>query len=186
MVLITTKDTWLPLFTQLSVYYQKFERAFAEYHDARYGIGVSNGTVALELILVTSGIEPGDEVLVPAVTFIASASAVVTSVGAVPVFVDIDPETACISPDGVEAVVHYGGYPPDFDRLLPICQKHDLVLMEDCAHAQGTEWKGRTRGSRSAPRSGSAGSLLRGLLAATTVGLSPTSRRQLRGTPPSC
>jgi dTDP-4-amino-4,6-dideoxygalactose transaminase len=71
---------------------EKFERAFAEYHDARYGIGVSNGTVALELILVTSGIEPGDEVLVPAVTFIASASAVVTSVGAVSVFVDIDPE----------------------------------------------------------------------------------------------
>jgi dTDP-4-amino-4,6-dideoxygalactose transaminase len=138
-------------------YVEKFERAFAEYHDARYGIGVSNGTVALELILVASGIRPGDEVLVPAITFIASASAVVTSVGAVPVFVDIDPETACISPDAAEAAitgrttgmiaVHYGGYPPDFDRLLPLCQEHDLVLMEDCAHAQGTEWKGRKVGA---------------------------------------
>jgi len=136
---------------------EEFEKAFAQYHDAKYGIAVSNGTVALELALLACGIRPGDEVLVPAVTFIASASAIVTSVGAVPVFVDIEPDTASISPQGIkEAItdrtkgvvaVHYGGYPVDFDRILPIVKEHGLVLIEDCAHAQGTEWRGRKVGA---------------------------------------
>lgn len=136
---------------------QAFEKAFAEYHDAQHGIAVTNGTAALELAILACSIRPGDEVLVPAVTFIASASAVVTSAGAVPVFVDIDPETACISPEGIEAAitdrttgivaVHYGGYPVDLDRILPIAEQHNLVLIEDCAHAQGTEWKGRKVGA---------------------------------------
>ncbi|MEA3345819.1 MAG: DegT/DnrJ/EryC1/StrS family aminotransferase [Chloroflexota bacterium] len=136
---------------------EEFEKAFAEYHGAKYSVAVSNGTVALELALLACGIEPGDEVLVTAISFIASASAIVTSVGAVPVFVDIEPETASISPEGIEeaitdrtkgvVVVHYGGYPVDFDRILPIVEKHDLVLIEDCAHAQGTEWKGRKVGT---------------------------------------
>ncbi|NOZ29221.1 MAG: DegT/DnrJ/EryC1/StrS family aminotransferase [Chloroflexi bacterium] len=135
---------------------EAFEKAYAEYQDARYGIAVSNGTVALELALLACGIRPGDEVLVPAVTFIASASAIVR-VGAVPVFVDSDPETLSISPAGIEAAitertrgvvaVHYGGYPIDFDAILPIVRRHDLVLIEDCAHAQGTEWKGRKVGT---------------------------------------
>lgn len=138
-------------------YAEQFEKAFAAYHGAKHGIAVSNGTVALELALLACGIRPGDEVLVPAVTFIASASAIVTSVGAVPVFVDIDPQTASISPEGMEeaitdrtrgiVVVHYGGYPVDLDRILPIAEKHHLVLIEDCAHAQGTEWKGHKVGS---------------------------------------
>ena len=136
---------------------EEFERAFAEYQGARFGVGVTNGTTALELAMLACGIEPGDEVLVPAVSFIASASAIVTSVGAVPIFVDIDPETACISAEGMEEAitdrtrgvmaVHYGGYPVDFDRILPIVQEHGLVLVEDCAHAQGTEWKGRKVGA---------------------------------------
>lgn len=136
---------------------EEFEEAFAAYHDAKYGIAVSNGTAALELALLACGIESGDEVLVPAVTFIASASAIVTSVGAVPVFVDIEPETASISPAGIEEAitdrtrgviaVHYGGYPVDLDRILPIVEKQGLVLIEDCAHAQGTEWKGRKVGA---------------------------------------
>ncbi|NLE46552.1 MAG: DegT/DnrJ/EryC1/StrS family aminotransferase [Chloroflexi bacterium] len=136
---------------------EEFERAYAEYHGARFGIGVSNGTTALELALLATGIKAGDEVLVPAVSFIASASAIVTGVGAVPIFVDIDPETACISPDAIEkavtdrtrgvVAVHYGGYPADFDRILPIVHEHDLVLVEDCAHAQGSEWKGRKVGT---------------------------------------
>jgi dTDP-4-amino-4,6-dideoxygalactose transaminase len=136
---------------------EAFERAFADYHGAQYGIAVSNGTAALELALLACGIEPGDEVLVPAVTFIASASAVVTSIGAVPVFVEIDPQTASISPDCVEeaisertkgvVAVHYGGYPVDLDRLLPVVADHDLTLIEDCAHAQGTEWRGRRVGT---------------------------------------
>lgn len=136
---------------------EAFEQAFAEYHDAEHAVAVSNGTVALELTLLACGIKPGDEVLVPAVTFIASASTIVTSIGAVPIFVDIDPETAALDPDALEAAitdrtraviaVHYGGYPIDFDRLIPIVHKHKLYLIEDCAHAQGTEWRGRKVGA---------------------------------------
>jgi len=136
---------------------EAFEKAFAEYHDARYGIAVSNGTVALELALLAGGIRPGEEVLVPAVTFIATASAVIR-VGAIPVFVDSDPETVCISPSAVEEAitprtraliaVHYGGYPVDFDALSPIVEKHRLLFVEDCAHAQGTEWRGKKVGAQ--------------------------------------
>lgn len=135
---------------------EAFERAFAEYHEARHGIAVSNGTVALELALLAGGVRPGDEVLVPAVTFIASASAIVR-VGAIPVFVDSDPETLSLSPAAVEeaitprtrgiVAVHYGGYPVDFDALLPIVEKHKLLLIEDCAHAQGTAWRGKRVGA---------------------------------------
>ena len=134
----------------------KFERSFAEYQDARHGMAVANGTVAIEAALLAAGVEVGDEVIVPAVTFIATASAV-SMVNAVPVFVDVDPETISVDPAAVEAAitprtrgilgVHYGGYPIDFDRLLPIAKKHGLVLVEDCAHAHGTEGTGRKVGA---------------------------------------
>jgi dTDP-4-amino-4,6-dideoxygalactose transaminase len=134
----------------------RFEEDFARYHDARHGIAVSNGTVAIELALLAAGLEAGDEVIVPGVTFIATASAV-SMVNAVPVFVDVVADTAQIDPEAVEAAisprtkaivgVHYGGYPVDFDRLLPVARKHGLVLIEDCAHAHGTEWKGRKVGA---------------------------------------
>jgi dTDP-4-amino-4,6-dideoxygalactose transaminase len=137
-------------------YAEAFETAYAEYHQARYAVAVSNGTVALELALLASGIRPGDEVLVPAVTFIASAGAIVR-VGAVPIFVDSDPETLAVSAAAAEAAltprtrgivaVHYGGYPVDFEALLPVVEKHNLVLIEDCAHAQGTAWRGRKVGT---------------------------------------
>jgi len=135
---------------------EQFEKAFSEYHDAKYGIAVANGTVALELPLKTLGVGFDDEVLVPAVTFIATASAVV-DVGAVPILVDIDPETATMSPEALEEsitrrtraaiVVHYGGYPANFDEILPIIRRHGLFLIEDCAHAHGTEWKGTKVGA---------------------------------------
>jgi len=90
------------------------------------------------------------------VTFIATASAV-AEVGAVPIFVDINPETATMNPEDLEKsvtertkaviVVHYGGCPADFDEILPIVKKHNLFLIEDCAHAHGTEWKGRKVGA---------------------------------------
>jgi dTDP-4-amino-4,6-dideoxygalactose transaminase len=135
---------------------ERFENAFSHYHDAERAIAVNNGTVAIELALIAGGVRPGDEVLVPAVTFIASASAIVR-MGAIPIFVDSDPETLSISPAAVEAAitprtraiiaVHYGGYSVDLDALLPIVKNHGLILIEDCAHAQGTEWRGRKVGS---------------------------------------
>ncbi|MFH1008295.1 MAG: aminotransferase class I/II-fold pyridoxal phosphate-dependent enzyme, partial [Candidatus Latescibacterota bacterium] len=133
-----------------------FEKAFARYQDAEYGLVVANGTVSLELALRAGGVRPGDQVLVPAITFVASASAVV-SVGAVPVFVDVDPRTAQMSASAMEAaitpstraimVVHYGGYMADLDAILPVARKHDLLVVEDCAHAQGTSWRGKGAGS---------------------------------------
>lgn len=136
---------------------EEFEKAFAQFHEAKYAVAVTNGTAALELALLACGIRPGDEVLVPALTFIASASAIVTGPKAVPVFVDSDPQTLAISPDAIEAAitprtrgivaVHYGGYPADLDRIAAIAKKHNLVLIEDCAHAQGTEWRGRKVGA---------------------------------------
>jgi dTDP-4-amino-4,6-dideoxygalactose transaminase len=136
---------------------EQFAQAYAEFHDARYGVAVTNGTVAIELALQACGVKPGDEVLVPALTFIASASAIVTGVGAIPVFVDSDPETLSMSADAAETaitsrtrailVVHYGGYPVDLDRFVGLAQKYKLALIEDCAHAQGTEWRGRKVGA---------------------------------------
>lgn len=137
-------------------YVERFEDAYADYHDAEHAIAVSNGTVALELALRMCGVEPGDEVLVPAYTFIATAGAVACS-GAVPTFVDVDPRTYNVDPASVrEAVsedtvgivgVHFGGYPLDLDALREITDEHDLFLIEDAAHAHGTEWKGEPVGT---------------------------------------
>lgn len=135
---------------------EKFEKAYAKWNQAKYAIAVANGTVTLELSMKAGGVKIGDEVLVPSVTFIASASAI-SEVGAIPVFVDSDPETLQISPEAIEAsinkrtraviAVHYGGYPVNLDKILPIVRKHKLLLIEDCAHAHGTEWRGRRVGS---------------------------------------
>ena len=117
-------------------YAERFENAFAAYQDARHGIAVANGTVSLQLILRTLNIGVGDEVIVPALTFIATASAV-AEVGAVPIFADIEAETLTIDPESVAAAitprtraiigVHYGGFPIDFDRLLPLAERARTV-----------------------------------------------------------
>ena len=135
---------------------EQFEQAFAKYHQAKYAIATANGTVSLQLALRAGGIKAGDEVIVPAVTFIATAGAVI-EIGAVPIFVDSDPETLSINPEAIESavtdrtraiiVVHYGGYPVDFDRILPVAQKHNLLVIEDAAHGHGSEWKGRKVGA---------------------------------------
>ncbi|WP_291999269.1 DegT/DnrJ/EryC1/StrS aminotransferase family protein [Caldivirga sp.] len=139
-------------------YAERFEAEFAKYHDAKYGIAVANGTVSLELALKTLGVglNLGDEVIVPAYTFIATASAV-TEVGAIPVFADVDPKTGNIDPKDVEGritertraiiTVHFGGYPADMDALTSIARKHGLYLIEDAAHAHGSEWRGRKVGA---------------------------------------
>lgn len=145
---------WCSLYPNSKV--EHFERRFAKYQDAEYGIAVANGTISLQLCLKAGGIEPGDEVIIPAVSFIATAAAV-TEVGAIPIFVDSDSDTISINPGTIEEaitpktkaiiVVHYGGYPVDFDAILPIVKKHKLMLFEDAAHAHGTEWKGKKVGA---------------------------------------
>ncbi len=128
-----------------------FERAFAAFSAVEHCIAVTNGTHAIEVALLGAGIGEGDEVIVTDYTFFASAAAV-ACINAIPVLVDIDPDTLCIDPDAVLAAltprtravvaVHLAGHPADLDRLTDICKRHDLVLIEDCAHAHGSSWKG--------------------------------------------
>jgi dTDP-4-amino-4,6-dideoxygalactose transaminase len=134
----------------------EFEKAFAEYHGARHGIAVTNGTAALEVTMAALDIGPGDEVIVPDFTFIATASAVLFA-NALPVLVDVDPQTYCLDPELTEAAitprtkaiiaVHMGGHPADLDRLASLAQRHGLHLIEDSAHAHGSEWRGRKIGT---------------------------------------
>ena len=133
-----------------------FERDFAAFHNAKHGIAVTNGTAALEVAMMALGVGPGDEVIVPNFTFVATASAVLAA-GAMPVMVDVLAETHCIDPALAEAAftartkavvaVHIGGNPADLDLLSAITAKHGLALIEDCAHAHGSEWKGRRVGA---------------------------------------
>lgn len=134
----------------------EFEQRFATFHDARFGIAAANGTVTLETALAAAGIQPGDEVIVPPITFVATAAAVLRA-GAVPVFADIDPVTYNLAPQRfAEAItprtravipVHFGGHPADLDAILQTAAKHGLVVIEDAAHAHGACWRGRKVGS---------------------------------------
>lgn len=134
----------------------ELERQFAAYHGAEHGIALANGTVSLEIALSAAGIKPGDEVIVPPITFVASATAV-SRIGAEPVFVDIDPQTINLNPAAVAdhinprtraiVVVHFAGHPADLDLLTELCDQHGLVMIEDCAHAHGAQWHERSVGS---------------------------------------
>jgi dTDP-4-amino-4,6-dideoxygalactose transaminase len=134
----------------------EFEKAFAEYHGARHGIAVTNGTAALEVTMAALDIGPGDEVIVPNYTFIATASAVLFA-NALPVLVDVDVTTYCLDPSLTEAAitprtkaiiaVHMGGHPADLDALQEIARKQRLHLIEDSAHAHGSEWNGKKIGT---------------------------------------
>ena len=129
----------------------RFEDGFAALHDARYAVAVTNGTAALECAYRAVGVEPGDEVICPAATFVATASAAV-AVGGVPVFADIDPETYTVSPQAIEAaitsrtrciaIVDYGGMPCDYDAIRALAARHRLPVVADCAHAHGSQWRG--------------------------------------------
>jgi len=133
-----------------------FAARFAAFHDARHGICATNGSVTLEVALTALGLEAGDEVIVPAYTWIATAACAVRT-NAVPVFVDSEPRTFCIDPDAVEAAitprtralvpVHLGASVADLDRLLEIARRHDLRVVEDCAHMHGARWRERGVGS---------------------------------------
>lgn len=135
---------------------RKFSETFSRIHTAKHTIPMANGTVTLEAALSVFGIGPGDEVIVPALTWLATAMAAVF-VGAKPVFVDIEPDTLCLDPVQVEAAitprtkaiipVHLYGSMVDMDRILAIAKKHRLKVIEDCAHAHGGLWNGRGVGS---------------------------------------
>lgn len=134
----------------------EFERRFAVMHDCKHAIGVVNGTVSLRIALMAMGIKAEEEVIVPPYTFLATATAVVEA-NAVPVFADIELETYNLDPKAVEAAitpktraiipVHMAGQPVDMDALMAIAKKHNLVVIEDAAHAHGAFYKGRGVGS---------------------------------------
>lgn len=134
----------------------EFEKAFAEYCGADYGIGVDSGYSALEIIVKAYGIGKGDEVITAANTFIATTLAITNS-GAVPVLVDMDPKTYNIDPAKIEAAitektkaimpVHLYGQPADMEAIMEIANKHNLVVIEDASQAHGSKVNGKRVGS---------------------------------------
>ena len=134
----------------------EFAEKFAAYHGAKFGICTTAGTTALEVALKAAGLERGDEVLVPALTFYATAFAALVQ-GFKPVFVDVDPETWCIDAAQIERnitpdtrailPVHLGSRMADMDRIGEIARAHNLKVIEDCAHMHGGAWRGKGAGS---------------------------------------
>jgi dTDP-4-amino-4,6-dideoxygalactose transaminase len=135
---------------------EKFEKAFAAYQDAKFGVCVTNGTAALVVALQAAGIDFGDEVLVPSYTFVATATAVLEC-NAVPIFVDIDLDTHNMDVNAIEAAitprtraimpVHFAGRACDMDRILAIARRHKLAVVEDACHSWGAMWKDRKLGA---------------------------------------
>jgi len=134
----------------------EFEERFADFTGAAHAVAMNSATAALNLALAAFKIGPGDEVLVPAITFISTAHAVLY-VGATPVIVDVCPDTLCMDVEDMErkiggrtkAVIpmHYGGHPCEMDEILAIARQRGLIVIEDAAHACGAEYRGRRIGS---------------------------------------
>jgi len=137
---------------------QEFEEKFARYVGSKYAVAVSSCTTALHLSLVVAGVEPGDEVICPSMSFIATANSIIYA-GARPVFAEVEPETYNVDPRHAEKlitkktkailIVHQMGLPSDIDAFKKICSKHGLKLIEDAACAAGSAYKGRKIGSHS-------------------------------------
>jgi dTDP-4-amino-4,6-dideoxygalactose transaminase len=135
---------------------KEFERRFAEYIGARHAIAVNSCTGGLHVALAAAGIGPGDEVIVPTITFCATAN-VVVHLGATPIIVDLEPDTLNIDTQRLEAAitprtravipVHLYGHPCDMDRISEIAKTHRLLVIEDAAHAVAAEWRGQRIGS---------------------------------------
>lgn len=133
-----------------------FEETFAQFCGVRHAIAVNNGTTALHLALIGLGLNAGDEVIVPTLTYIATANAV-RYCNAVPVLVDCDPRTLNVDPAAIAAritprtkgviIVHLYGHPVDMDPILDIARAHNLFVLEDAAEAHGAEYKGRRVGA---------------------------------------
>jgi dTDP-4-amino-4,6-dideoxygalactose transaminase len=135
---------------------EAFEEAFADYVGARFCVGVSNGTAAVQLAVTACGLGAGDEVIVPANTFFASAEAVSTA-SATPVFVDADPVSYNLDVSKIEAAitertrailpVHLYGQPADLDPVFELAKRHNLIVIEDAAQAHGARYTGRRVGA---------------------------------------
>jgi UDP-4-amino-4,6-dideoxy-N-acetyl-beta-L-altrosamine transaminase len=135
---------------------RQFEEEFARYTGAPYAVAVNSCTAAMHLVLAAWGVEQGDEVITTPLTFCATLEAI-EYVGAAPVLVDIDPDTANIDPNRIEAAitprtrvvlpVHYGGLPCEMDAIMEIAARYQLLVLEDAAHAVGAEYKGRKIGT---------------------------------------
>lgn len=146
-------STWI---SSAGKYVEKFESSFADFCGARHAISCCNGTTALHLALVALGLGPGDEVIVPTLTFVATAN-VVTYCGARPIFVDVEPDTWTMNPALIEEkitartrgiiVVHLYGHPGDLDPILSLARRHGLFVVEDAAEAHGAEYKERRVGA---------------------------------------
>ena len=134
----------------------KFEEMFRQYKSSKYSIALNSCTAALHLSLLAIGIERGDEVIVPVLTFAATANSVIHA-GGIPVFVDCNRKTMNIEPSEIELkitkktkaiiVVHFAGYPVDMDKVMEIAEKYNLKVIEDCAHAIEAEYKGKKIGT---------------------------------------
>jgi len=137
----------------------QFEREFAASMQAGHAIATSNCTTALHLALIVAGVEAGDEVIVPSFSFVATANAP-TYVGARPIFIDVDPDTGCVTADGVAAaitdrtraviVVDQGGVPVDLDPIRELCDPLGIVVIEDAACGAGSTYRGRPVGAGAA------------------------------------
>lgn len=151
-VLDCVESGWI---SSLGEYVGRFEGAFSRYCGVPHGVGTSNGTTALHLALKVLSVGPGDEVVVPGLTFVASANAVHYT-GASPIFVDVDPKSWCMDLDDVRRkltsrtraimAVHLYGHPVDVDPLMELARAHALWVVEDAAEAHGATYKGRRVG----------------------------------------
>ncbi len=152
-VLDCLESTWI---SSSGAYISRFEEAFADFCGVRHALTCSNGTVALHLALLAAGVGPGDEVIVPTLTYVATANAV-RYCGAEPVFVDSEPRTWNLDPERVAdaitertkaiVVVHVYGHPADMDPILDSARRHGVTVIEDAAEAHGATYKGRIVGS---------------------------------------
>lgn len=146
-------STWI---SSLGKYIDRFEAEFADFCESRFAICVSNGTVAIQLALTAYNIGEGDEVIMPNLSFIATANATLHC-GAKPVFADIDPDNLCIDPRAIEALitnrtkaimpVHLYGHPAQMDAIIEIANRHGLWVIEDAAEAHGATVNGKRVGS---------------------------------------
>ncbi|KQC13817.1 MAG: hypothetical protein APR63_07400 [Desulfuromonas sp. SDB] len=135
---------------------KEFEQQFADFHQAKFGIATTSGTTALSIALRASGIGPGDEVILPGYTFVASATSILDAL-AKPVFVDIDLDSFNIDTSKIEASitkqtkaimpVHFGGRPADMDKINMLAQKYNLTVIEDACQAWGSKFNGKYSGS---------------------------------------